>query len=99
VPASLSNSTATDAAGRSLSEAQSHYALTGYFSRFNYTYKNKYLFEVNARYDGSSKFIADDRWKFFYGVLGGWRISQENFMKDVSFVNELKLRALLYYSC
>lgn len=93
VPASLSNSTATDAAGKTLSEAQSHYALTGYFSRFNYTYKNKYLFEVNARYDGSSKFIQDDRWKFFYGVLGGWRISQESFMKDVTFLNELKLRA------
>lgn len=93
VPSSLSNSTATDAAGRTVGEAQNHYALSGYFSRFNYTYKSKYLFEANARYDGSSRFRAEDRWKFFYGFLGGWRITQESFMKNVNFLNELKLRA------
>ena len=93
VPSSLSNSTATDAAGRTVAEAQSHYGLSGYFGRINYAYKNKYLLEANARYDGSSKFNADDRWKAFYGFLGGWRISQENFMQNMHFFDELKLRA------
>ncbi|MEJ6979715.1 TonB-dependent receptor [Pedobacter sp. P351] len=93
VPPSLSNSTATDAAGRTTIEAQNHYALSGYFSRFNYSYKNKYLFETNARYDGSSKFAKEDRWKLFYGFLGAWRVSEEKFMENISFVDELKVRA------
>jgi TonB-linked SusC/RagA family outer membrane protein len=90
---SLSLSTAADAGSKTVLEAQSHYALAGYFSRFNYAYRNKYLFEANARYDGSSKFRPQDRWKLFYGFSGGWRISQEDFMKDVASLNELKLRA------
>lgn len=92
VPPSLSNSTG-DPTTKSVGEAQYHTALAGYFSRLNYTFNNKYLFEANARYDGSSKFDVDNRWKFFYGFLAGWRISQENFMKNVTFIDELKLRA------
>jgi len=74
-------------------ETQNHYALGSYFSRVRYGYKNKYLLEAVGRYDGSSKFIQENRWKAFYGVSGAWRISQESFMQDVKFVNELKLRA------
>jgi TonB-linked SusC/RagA family outer membrane protein len=91
VPPSLNLSTG-DATSKSVNEAQNHYALAGYFGRANYTFNNKYLLEANFRYDGSSKFSADNRWQFFYGILGGWRISQENFMQNVSFINELKLR-------
>jgi TonB-linked SusC/RagA family outer membrane protein len=93
VPSSLSLSTSTDAGSKTLSEAQNHYALAGYFSRLNYAYKGKYLFEANARYDGSSKFISSNRWKLFYGFLAAWRIKQEKFMENVSFLNDLKLRA------
>ncbi|MBC7934719.1 MAG: TonB-dependent receptor [Rhizobacter sp.] len=92
VPPSLSLGTG-DATSKTVAEAQFHTALAGYFGRFNYSYKSKYLFEANARYDGSSKFIQDSRWKFFYGFLAGWRISEENFMKDVNFISDLKLRA------
>jgi TonB-linked SusC/RagA family outer membrane protein len=92
VPSSL-NLTIGDATSKSASEGQNHYALAGYFGRFNYAYKNKYLFEINGRYDGTSKFDRDNRWKLFYGLSGGWRISQEQFMEDVSFINDLKLRA------
>src|SRR5690606_23882344 len=70
-----------------------HFALGSYFGRFNYDYKSKYLFEANGRYDGSSRFLAENRWNFYYGLSGGWRISQEDFLKDVEFLNELKLRA------
>lgn len=68
-------------------------ALLSYYSRLNYNYKSKYLLEVNLRYDGSSKFQPENRWSFFYGLSGGWRISQEDFMRSVKFVDELKLRA------
>lgn len=92
VPPSLSSSFG-DPTTKTVGEAQNHYALAGYFSRINYTFRNKYLLEINGRYDGSSKFDADNRWQFFYGLSGGWRISQENFMKNVHFVNDLKIRA------
>ncbi|MBD8388942.1 TonB-dependent receptor [Dysgonomonas sp. BGC7] len=69
-------------------------ATLSYFSRLNYDYKSKYLLDVNARYDGSSKFRPENRWKFFYGVSGGWRITEEAFAKGIKeYVDELKLRA------
>lgn len=92
VPPSL-NLSYGDPASKTVAEAQNHYALAGYFGRINYAFRNKYLFEINGRYDGSSKFDQDNRWKLFYGLSGGWRISQEEFMKSVGFINDLKLRA------
>lgn len=91
-PPSLGNSFG-DISSKTVAEAQQHYALAGYFSRFNYNYKGKYLFEADARYDGSSKFQADQRWKFFYGFQAGWRIQQESFLKNVKWLNDLKIRA------
>jgi TonB-linked SusC/RagA family outer membrane protein len=83
-----------DASTRSNTEGKNHYAIASAFGRANYAYNQKYLLEVNARYDGSSKFRAEDRWQFFSGVSGGWRISEEGFLKDrFGFLNELKLRA------
>ena len=67
-------------------------AMMSYFGRFNYNYLSKYLLEANLRYDGSSKFLPENRWDFFYGFSGGWRLTEENFMKNVKFLNELKLR-------
>jgi TonB-linked SusC/RagA family outer membrane protein len=92
VPSSLSLSTG-DGTSKTVAEDQYHIALAGYFGRFNYAYKNKYLFEINGRYDGTSRFQQDNRWQFFYGLSGGWRISQEPFMENISFLNDLKLRA------
>ncbi|MDR2809028.1 MAG: TonB-dependent receptor [Tannerellaceae bacterium] len=71
-----------------------HWSINSYFGRFGYVFDEKYLFETNMRYDGSSRFSgADQRWGFFPGVSAGWRISKEAFMKPVNFINELKLRA------
>ncbi|MEI6946815.1 TonB-dependent receptor [Paraflavisolibacter sp. H34] len=92
VPSSLGNSFG-DNTSKTVVEAQSHNALAAYFGRLNYAYKGKYLLEANARYDGSSKFAPADRWKLFYGFSAGWRVLQEEFMKDVTFLNDLKLRA------
>lgn len=91
-PPSLNNSTG-DATSKSVAEDQQHRALAGYFGRLNYAYKGKYLFEANARYDGSSRLAPDDRWKFFHGFLAAWRLSEEEFMKNITFLNDLKLRA------
>ena len=68
-------------------------SILSYFGRFNYDYLGRYLLEFNGRYDGSSKFLADNRWDFFWGVSTGWRLTEEKFMKDVKWLNNLKLRA------
>lgn len=67
-----------------------HEAVMSYYSRLNYNYKSKYLLEVNMRYDGSSKFKPENRWDFFYGISGGWRITEEAFMKNIKWLNDLK---------
>lgn len=69
-------------------------SILSYFGRANYNYLNRYLFEFQARYDGSSKFQAKNRWAFFWGASAGWRISEEKFMEGTrSWLSDLKLRA------
>ncbi len=65
----------------------------GYFGRINYNYNNKYYISASARRDGSSVFDSEVRWGNFYSVGTSWRIDQEDFMNDVSFIDRLKLRA------
>lgn len=64
-----------------------------FYGRFNYNYDDRYLLELNGRYDGSSKFQPASRWDAFFGVSAGWRIKQEAFMQDVEWLSDLKLRA------
>ena len=65
-------------------------AILSYFGRLNYNYKSRYMVEVNARYDGSSKFLPKNRWNFFWGASAGWRITEEKFMENLrDYVNEL----------
>ncbi|MDP9080770.1 MAG: TonB-dependent receptor [Bacteroidota bacterium] len=62
--------------------------------RLNYDYKGKYLLEGSFRYEGSSKFADGHKWGFFPAVSGGWRISEEPFLKNkLSFLDNLKIRA------
>ena len=69
-------------------------AILSCFGRLNYDYMHRYLVEFNVRYDGSSKFQPENRWKGFYGVSGGWRIIEEKFMSGLKkYVDELKIRA------
>ncbi|MGF7230971.1 TonB-dependent receptor [Arachidicoccus sp.] len=76
------------------SDSYSDYAVRGIFGRINYDYKNKYLVQLNGRFDGSSKFPQGHRWGFFPSTSVGWRIMQEPFMKSLKpYINELKLRA------
>jgi TonB-linked SusC/RagA family outer membrane protein len=69
-------------------------AYAGYFGRINYSFKNRYLLELNGRYDGSSTFSPQDRWAFFSSASAGWRLSEEAFMQFAKpVVSDLKLRA------
>lgn len=68
------------------------FGLRSYFARVNYSYADKYLFEANGRYDGSSRFTGDNVYSFFPSFSAGWRISEEKFMQNSPF-DELKLRA------
>ena len=68
-------------------------SILSYFGRFNYDYLGRYLLEFNGRYDGSSKFLPENRWDFFWGVSAGWRLTEEKFMKNVKWLDNLKLRA------
>ncbi len=65
----------------------------GYVMRVNYGYKGKYLFQLNGRYDGSYIFERENRWGFFPAASVGWRVSEESFMDDLEFLDNLKLRA------
>ena len=71
-----------------------HWATAGFFGRFQYNYKEKYLFETNVRYDGSSRFEESSRWGFFPSFSVGYNISRESFWASIEpYVNTMKLRA------
>ena len=85
----------TSATGKIIPQnSYSDYAIRGAFYRINYNYKDRYLFEANGRYDGSSKFPKDDRFGFFPSFSVGWNIARESWMeKTLDYVSDLKLRA------
>lgn len=67
--------------------------LIAFFGRVSYDFDGKYMFTASLRHEGSSKFGVDNKWGNFPAVSAGWRISQESFMKDIKWINDLKLRA------
>ena len=75
------------------SAGANHWATAGFFGRINYDYKERYLFEVNLRYDGTSRFARNKRWNLFPSFSAGWNVARESFMEDISnVINTLKLR-------
>lgn len=79
---------------KSITSDYSKWRTAGAFFRFNYNYAERYLLEINGRYDGSSKFPARQRWAFFPSVSAGWRVSQEPWFNiDQSIISNLKIRA------
>lgn len=66
--------------------------LISFYSRLNYTFKEKYLLTATLRYDGSSRFSKDERWGIFPSVALAWRVKDEGFLKDVEAISDLKLR-------
>ena len=70
----------------------SEWAILSYFGRLQYNYNDTYLFTANMRADGSSKLAPGHRWGYFPSFSVAWRVSQEKFMKNVTWVDDLKLR-------
>lgn len=78
------------------SGAGSDWVIQSVFGRAQYNYAERYLGEITMRYDGSSRFPKDSRYAFFPSMALGWRLSEENFIKEnenLSFINNLKLKA------
>ena len=71
---------------RSTSDYMNQWAIRGAFFRLFYAYDDKYLVQVNGRYDGSSRFPKDDRFAFFPTFSLGWRLSQEKFWKPIAHI-------------
>jgi TonB-linked SusC/RagA family outer membrane protein len=75
-----------------LTSSYQEYSLEGYFSRMEYNYGVKYYFTASVRADASSRFHPDVRWGNFWAVGASWRLSKENFLSDVAFINNLKFK-------
>lgn len=67
--------------------------LIAFFGRVSYNYDDRYMLTASLRHEGSSKFGIDNKWGNFPAISAGWRISSEKFMKDITWINDLKLRA------
>lgn len=69
------------------------YALQSYFGRVKYSFRDRYLIQINYRADGTSRFSEDNRWGYFPSVSAGWNIAEEAFMPRTNVLTQLKLRA------
>ena len=78
--------------GQTSTGSATEWGLRSFFGRINYSFKDRYLFEVNARYDGTSRFPSNKRWGLFPSISAGWRLSEESFMKEMTWLDNLKLR-------
>jgi TonB-linked SusC/RagA family outer membrane protein len=92
VAAGITQGTTTNGFIPAVGGSQTENALVSYFGNGTYTLDGRYNFSAGLRRDGSSKFGANNKWATFYSLGAGWNISDENFMKGLEFVNDLKLR-------
>ena len=77
----------------SISSAGSfHQASLSYFGRINYTFNNKYIFTANMRADASYRFAPANRWGYFPSFAAAWKVSEENFMQNITWISSLKTR-------
>jgi TonB-linked SusC/RagA family outer membrane protein len=84
----------TNDATKNNSGNDAEFGLRSYFGRINYAFDNKYLLEINGRYDGSSKFAEGRRYSFFPSLSAGWRISEESFWNSLDDItDDFKIRA------
>lgn len=83
---------ASEATNSTLSDVIDTWSMMSYFGRINYNFKERYLFEANVRYDGSSRLAPETRWKAFPSFSAAWRVSEEKWF-NVEQISNLKLRA------
>ena len=82
-----------DASTKEVGSSENHSSMFSYLGRLLYDYDGKYMLTANFRRDASSNFSQNNRYGNFPSFSGAWRLSQENFMKNISWLNDLKLRA------
>lgn len=75
-----------------VSSYKNKHVLASYFGRAQYSFKDKYLFTFTARIDGSDRFGKNNRYAFFPSGAFAWRMNQEDFLKDVNWLSDAKLR-------
>lgn len=85
--------TLSDANGVNGNTSEVRNVLISYFGRLQYNYRNKYMLTASMRRDGSSRFGSNTRWGLFPSASIGWRVSEEDFMRKVTAINDLKIRA------
>ena len=76
----------------SMGTGLSEYALSSYMARINYALMDRYLLTASARWDGASVLAEGNKWDFFPSMALGWRMEQEEFLKNVTWIDQLKLR-------
>ena len=81
-----------NALGQQNSSFKGSWAMESYLGRINYSFADKYILQGAFRADGSANFGPDNRWGYFPSVSAAWRITEEPFMQNIGFINELKLR-------
>ena len=79
--------------GAGMSTGLTERQLESYMIRVNYGFDNRYLLTASARWDGASQLSAGRKWAFFPSMSLGWRIQQESFLREVAWLNDLKIRA------
>lgn len=84
------NAGSTD--GQTNGGTSAQWIIHSFYGSANYNYDDKYLFGASLRYDGTSRLPKDSRWGLYESFSAGWRLSKENFLKDVSWINDLKIR-------
>ncbi|QNL52000.1 SusC/RagA family TonB-linked outer membrane protein [Olivibacter sp. SDN3] len=67
--------------------------LAAFFGRVNYSFKDRYILTATLRHEGSSKFAPGNKWGTFPGLSAGWRLSEEAFMQNIDFIDDIKIRA------
>jgi len=80
------------AQGATNSGGLGHWAMASYFGRVNYTFDDRYIVQGALRADGSANFGPENRWGYFPSVSAAWRVSEENFMRDIRWIDEFKIR-------
>jgi TonB-linked SusC/RagA family outer membrane protein len=83
---------AGSADGQTNSGTSAQWVIRSYYGSANYAFDDKYLLGASLRYDGTSRLPKNSRWGLYQSVSAGWRISKENFLKDVTWINDLKIR-------
>ncbi|WP_298554173.1 TonB-dependent receptor [uncultured Algibacter sp.] len=66
--------------------------IASFAARLNYSYKDKYLLTLTGRYDGASRLAVNNKWDFFPSAALAWKVTEENFMQDINWLNNMKLR-------